>query len=209
MQGTDIIHIFFALGVLIMSVIMHEVSHGYAASALGDQTARYAGRLTLNPKRHFDFMGSFVVPVVSFLFAGFAFGWAKPVPYNPYNLKNQKWGPAIVALAGPLSNIAIAVFFGLIIRFMPFFVFFPPIFYELLSFVVVINILLAVFNLMPVPPLDGSKVLLAFLPYHWQKYFHAFEQYGLVLVVIVVYLLWGFIVPIVPFFFSLITGRPV
>src|SRR3990167_5871308 len=108
----------FYIAVLIFSVVVHEVSHGYAYLALGDRTAKYAGRLTLNPVSHFDLFGSFLLPLFTYFTTGFIFGWAKPVPYNPYNLRNQKWGPAIVGAAGPLSNIFLAVFFGIVLRIM-------------------------------------------------------------------------------------------
>ena len=120
----------FFIAILIMSIVIHEVSHGYAAEMLGDPTARLAGRLTLNPINHLDMVGSFIVPVLMYLATGFVFGWAKPVPYNPYNLKDGRWGPAIVAIAGPLANIFVAVFFGLLIRFGPLFGI-PEAFWEL------------------------------------------------------------------------------
>ena len=103
--------------VLIFSVVIHEVSHGYAALALGDKTAQYSGRLTLNPIKHIDLFGSILLPALTAMLGGPVFGWAKPVPYNPYNLKNQKWGPAIVGAAGPAANLLLAVIFGLFIRF--------------------------------------------------------------------------------------------
>src|SRR3990167_11078259 len=99
----------FQIAILIMSVVIHEVSHGYAASFLGDQTAKYQGRLTLNPLKHLDFVGSFLVPAFSYFLGGFIFGWAKPVPYNPYNLRPGRWSEAMVAATGPLSNITLAV----------------------------------------------------------------------------------------------------
>ena len=105
----------FQILILIFSVVVHEVSHGYAALALGDKTAQDAGRLTLNPLKHLDPFGSIILPSLSYMLGGFIFGWAKPVPYNPYNLKNRKWGPAIVALAGPFANVSLAVVFGLIV----------------------------------------------------------------------------------------------
>src|SRR3990172_1878487 len=107
----------FYIAVLIFSVVIHEVSHGTIANRLGDPTAKFAGRLTLNPIKHLDLWGSIILPVFLILVRSpILFGWAKPVPYNPYNLKNQKWGPAMVAAAGPASNLLLAVFFGLIIR---------------------------------------------------------------------------------------------
>ena len=106
----------FVIAILIMSVVIHEVSHGFVAEMLGDPTARLAGRLTLNPLKHLDPVGSFLVPLASYTFFGFAFGWARPVPYNPYNLRAGRLGPAAVAAAGPAANILVAVFFGLVIR---------------------------------------------------------------------------------------------
>lgn len=111
------INFIFSIIVLIFSVVIHEVSHGYAAYLQGDNTAKFAGRLNLNPLNHLEWFGSFFLPVMSYFLGGFIIGWAKPVPFNPYNLRNQKWGEAIVAFAGPLSNILIALFFGLLLRF--------------------------------------------------------------------------------------------
>src|SRR3989338_2225687 len=113
------IELVFQIVVIIFSVVIHEVSHGFAALALGDRTAEYEGRLTLNPFKHLDPFGSFVVPVISYMLGGIVFGWAKPVPYNPYNLRNQKWGPAVVGVAGPAANLLLAVVFGLLLRFLP------------------------------------------------------------------------------------------
>src|SRR3989338_6814886 len=103
--------------ILILSVIIHEVSHGYVANMLGDPTAKLAGRLTLNPISHLDPVGSFLVPVLMYVSTGFMFGWAKPVPYNPYNLRNQRWGTALVGVAGVAANFLLAIVFGLTIRF--------------------------------------------------------------------------------------------
>src|SRR3990167_11543260 len=112
------IDVIFQIAVLIMSVVIHEVSHGYVANSLGDPTARLEGRLSLNPIRHLDPFGSILVPIVTSL-SGFTFGWAKPVPYNPYNLRNGRRGEVMVALAGPLSNIIIALFFYCSFRLLP------------------------------------------------------------------------------------------
>src|SRR3989344_483654 len=139
----------FQIAILIMSVVIHEVSHGYAASFLGDQTAKYQGRLTLNPLKHLDFVGSFLVPSVAYFLGGFIFGWAKPVPYNPYNLKPGRWSEAVVAAAGPASNIALALIFGLLLRAG---VTTSPAFIQITSVIVFINILLASFNYKPAHP---------------------------------------------------------
>jgi len=192
----------FQIAILVMSVVIHEVSHGYAASFLGDQTARYQGRLTLNPIKHLDFVGSFIVPSIAYFLGGFIFGWAKPVPYNPYNLKPGRWSEAMVALAGPVSNICIAIIFGLLLRVGVG----GPAFIEITSIIVLINIILAVFNLVPIPPLDGSKVLFAIFP---DKLFQTrafFERYGLILVLFFIFFLWQFIFPVIILLFRLITG---
>lgn len=148
--------------IVIFSAIVHEVMHGVAADKLGDPTARYAGRLTLNPVPHIDLFGSILLPLIFALSPGnFFFGWAKPVPYNPYNLtKAPYWGEAIVAAAGPASNLVIALIFSLLIRFDIF-----PVANELWFTIVLINISLMLLNLIPIPPLDGSKILSAILPH--------------------------------------------
>ena len=201
------INFIFSIAVLIMSVVIHEVSHGYTASALGDQTAKYAGRLTLNPAKHLDFIGSFIVPgILILLNAGFILGWAKPVPYNPYNLKNQKWGPAIVSAAGPASNFLVAIVFGLLIRYSYVLSFLPPSFLELSMMIVFINIVLGVFNLIPIPPLDGSKILFSALPYRWHHIQVFLERYGFMILLFFIFFLLDSIFPVISKIFSLITG---
>ncbi len=156
--------IIFSIVILIFSVVIHEVSHGAVASHLGDQTARNAGRLTLNPLKHLDPIGTVILPLLLILTTGRGIGWAKPVPINPYNFRDQKYGSLKVAIAGPGSNLLIALIFGLILRFtLPLGFAFPAI-YDAISFIVYINILLAIFNLMPIFPLDGSHILFTFLP---------------------------------------------
>jgi len=195
--------IIFGIIILILSVVVHEVSHGYAADALGDPTARLAGRLTLNPLRHLDLFGSIIIPVITWMAGGFIFGWAKPVPFNPYNFqKGGKWGEALVAAAGPGANLVLAIIFGLLIRFVTL----PTTVLEIVSFVVVINIVLALFNLIPVPPLDGSKILFTILPYQYGRVRAVFERYGLILVLLFVLFLWRLIIPVVGFVFTFLTG---
>lgn len=190
---------------MIFSAIIHEYMHGWMADRLGDTTAKDAGRLTLNPIPHIDLFGSILIPaLLIFGGAGFVFGWAKPVPYNPYNLRDQKFGPAKVAIAGPLGNLITALFFGFILRFFPIA---SPMIVGLLQVVVYINLLLMIFNLVPIPPLDGSKVLLPFLPYSWQEKFYAFERYGMILVLIFVFIGFSIIVPVINFLFNLIVGH--
>ncbi len=196
----------FAIAVLILSVMLHEISHGYAAYILGDPTAKYAGRLTLNPLKHLDIFGSVILPVFTYLTGGFILGWAKPVPFNPYNLKNQKWGPAIVGIAGPLANFLIVAIFGMLIRFSGNLTFLPGSIFRLSATITLLNIMLAVFNLIPIPPLDGSKLLFAVLPFRWQKIQFTLEKYSFVFLLIFIFFLWQFLLPIVIFLFKLITG---
>jgi len=157
MQITDTT---FFIVIIIFSAIIHEVMHGVVADKLGDPTARYAGRLTLNPFPHIDMFGSIILPLILvFSNAPFLFAWAKPVPYNPFNLRPGRFSEALVAGAGPLANVVIALLGGLIIRSGVFAYANDTIF-----LIVVVNVMLCIFNLIPVPPLDGSKVLEAFLP---------------------------------------------
>ncbi len=154
----------FTVVVLILSVVIHEVAHGWAANALGDPTARLQGRLSLNPIRHIDPIGSVLIPAVLVLTnSSFLFGWAKPVPYNPYNLKNQRWGEAIVGVAGVATNLLIAILFAVIARFA--FSAGMTEFATLASLVTLVNLSLGIFNLLPIPPLDGFTVLRGILPY--------------------------------------------
>jgi len=152
----------FQIIILVLSVVVHEVSHGTMAYYLGDMTAKRAGRLTLNPLPHIDMMGSVVLPALMVLsHSPILFGWAKPVPYNPYNLrKGGRWAEALVALAGPASNFALALAFGFAMRFGLM----PTGAMGIAYIAVYINVLLGIFNLIPVPPLDGSKVLPTLLP---------------------------------------------
>ncbi|HBV01650.1 MAG TPA: site-2 protease family protein [Candidatus Taylorbacteria bacterium] len=196
--------VIFQIAVLISSVVVHEVSHGLAANYLGDPTARLQGRLTLNPLPHIDPIGSIVVPLLLFFTnSGVMFGWAKPVPVNPYNLRG-KFGEAIVAGAGPLSNIFLALVFGILIRALSGAM--PESFLQIAVAVVIINIVLAIFNLVPIPPLDGSKILFAFLPYHLQQVRESLERYGFFIVLIFIVFLWQFLTPVIGAAFSLLTG---
>jgi Zn-dependent protease len=194
--------IVFGIAILILSVIVHEVAHGVMADKLGDPTARYAGRLTLNPISHIDPVGSIILPLVTFFSGGFIFGWAKPVPYNPYNLRGGARDEALVALAGPASNILIAVAFGSIIRLAPL----SESFLTIAAMIVLVNINLAIFNLIPVPPLDGSKILFAFLPLSAMRVRYFLEQWGFVLVILFVLFLWHLISPLIGVLFQLLTG---
>ena len=191
-----------------MSVVVHEVSHGYAANLLGDPTAKYAGRLTLNPLKHLDPVGSVILPIVlAIIPPHMVFGWAKPVPYNPYNLRNKRWGDLIVAGAGPLSNILLAVFFGLAVRFSVADPMFALSFVRIASTIVFVNLMLAIFNLVPIPPLDGSKIVLGLLPmYQSMKMRIVLDRYGIIFLLIFIFFLWQYVAPVVGVLFQLITG---
>jgi len=191
--------------ILIFSVILHEVSHGLMADRLGDPTARLSGRLTLNPLKHIDPVGSILVPLITSLF-GFTFGWAKPVPYNPYNLKNRRQGEFLIALAGPASNLLIALIFGTIMRFTATAANIGDPFFQVITYIVIINIILAIFNLIPLPPLDGSKLLFSVLPNKYGHVRYILEAYAPIFVLIVVFFLWQVLAPIIPWAFWVFTG---
>jgi len=203
MQGIDTI---FYIVILIMSVVIHEVSHGFMAEYFGDDTARNAGRLTLNPLKHLDLFGSILLPAVLVLTqSSFLFGWAKPVPYNPNNLRNRKWGTISVAAAGVLANLFIATLFGIIIRLTSGMTL-QPNFYFITSAIVIVNLALAIFNLVPIPPLDGSKILFSFLPESAFSFILAYEQYSLILLLIFIVFFSDYLYPVLAFLFNLITG---
>lgn len=219
MQAIDAI---FYIIVLIMSVVVHEFSHGYTAYLLGDNTAHDQGRLTLNPLKHLDLFGSILLPLMLyFTYPNFIFGWARPVPYNPNNLRNKRWGTLLVASAGIISNIALAVLFGLMIRFAPAFglpaftndpILVHP-FYKIAIIVVSTNLILAIFNLVPIPPLDGSKILFSILPRRFESFLRFFEQGGVYMLLFSVailllfsFVLWPLLSPLLSFIFTALTG---
>lgn len=218
--------------ILIFSVVFHEVSHGYAALLLGDKTAQYAGRLTLNPIKHLDPLGSVLLPLFLVLtHSPVMLAWAKPVPYNPYNLRDQKRGPAIVGAAGPAANFLVALVFaaagfllpiGSVVKGHLYNGFLQSlaggigpmhlgvgsleIFYLVSLYIVWINIMLMAFNLVPIHPLDGSKILFAVLPYRWRGIQAFLEHYGLYLLLFFIFFFSQWLFPLVFSLFRLITA---
>lgn len=157
-----------------MAVILHEVAHGVVALRLGDPTAYYAGRLTLNPIKHIDMWGTIIVPLLLFISGtGMIFGWAKPVPVNYYNLRGGRWGPVWVALAGPATNFVVLALTALLARLSPAGTQLPAFFIT----IAMINGILMLFNLIPAPPLDGSKILYLFLD-HRPDIIQWLERFG-------------------------------
>ncbi len=203
----------FQVIVLIFLTIIHEVSHGLMAYKLGDNTAKDMGRLTLNPLKHLEFFGSFLVPLL-FIMSGspFILGWAKPVPFNPYNLKNPKRDGALIAAAGPTSNFLIAIIFGLIVRIIAGFsaVAASPVLVNvlmLINLIIFVSVLLGVFNLIPIPPFDGSRIVFPFLKGGAERLWLQLEQYGTFLVILLLFGgLLSLIYPIVVFIYKLIAG---
>lgn len=176
----------FTLIVLLFSLVLHEVSHGLMALSLGDTTAKDEGRLSLNPLKHLDPFGSVLVPLMLYLATsgrGPLFGWAKPVPINPYNLRDRKWGILKVSLAGPLANFSLAVFFAFLIRSSLL----PVQWSELFGIIVLYNLLFGFFNLMPFPPLDGSNILFSLLPQRFEEIKIFLFRYGQILLLFFIF----------------------
>jgi len=197
--GTIII---FQVIVLVFSAAVHEYMHGWMADRLGDPTAKLAGRLTLNPIKHLDWFGSLLLPFMMIASGiGIAFGWAKPAPYNPNNLRDRKYGEAKVALAGPLANFILAFILAMLWRFVGQN---DLNFAALLQIAIYINLLLMIFNLVPIPPLDGSKILATFLPFRLKMQYLSLERYGFFLVIL--FFIFGFdlILPIIDSIFKLL-----
>lgn len=202
--------ILFSIIVLVFSVVVHEVAHGYSAYRFGDMTAKYQGRLTFNPIKHIDPFGSIILPLIMALLPGnLILGWAKPVPINPYNFKYRKLGEFVTAFAGPFSNILIAAVFILLIRFSGT-LGLSEVFVSLSLVIIVINSILAFFNLIPIPPLDGYRIVALLLPQDSAERFEAFAQkFGIFLVLFFVFIFWHPMFLIIISLLELLTGMPI
>jgi len=188
---------------IIFAITVHEAAHGYVARYFGDMTAQYLGRITLNPLKHIDPVGTIILPAFLYWNGGFIFGWAKPVPVNPSNLRNPKKDMLWVALAGPFSNLLMAIFWVfLYVRFQ----YYVPFLDEMALVGIKINLLLMILNMLPIPPLDGGKVAVSLLPYPWSSYVENLERYGLFIIIFLLFsgVLGNIIYPVKNFIMGII-----
>jgi Zn-dependent protease len=195
------------LVILIFSVVIHEVAHGYAARRNGDETAEMSGRLTLNPISHIDLFGSIVLPAILILIhSPILLGWAKPVPVNPGNFKNMKKGMLEVSLAGVFANFLLAIVFGFVARFGSGWGI-PASAMTAVYLIVLVNIVLGFFNLIPIPPLDGSKVVFALLPARYRYIENFLNKYAFVILIAFIFLGSSIVLePLVKYSFFYLTG---
>jgi Zn-dependent protease len=204
----EILVLLIAIVCFAFTIIIHEVAHGWMADRLGDPTARLSGRLTLNPIPHIDLYGTVLLPIFLILVhSPFLFGWAKPVPFDPYNLKDPKKDSALISLAGPAANLIIAILLAVVYRFVP-----NQLVSGLIGQIVQFNVALAVFNLIPIHPLDGGKILVGILPDKEAREFDNFmNRFGLILLIFIIFPLIGgvsiisyFLYPVINFILNLL-----
>lgn len=197
----------FLYVIIVLSASFHEFAHAFAAFKLGDSTAKDEGRLTLNPLKHVDLTGTVIVPLLLLFFSGTFIGWAKPVPYNPYNLRDKKYGSLKVGIAGPAANFLIALILGIFLRLAFGGIFGPSafsgVFLSALALIIYINIFLGLFNLIPIPPLDGSKVLMDLFP----RANYAMASVGIFGIFLALAIAFWVLSPLAGFVFKLIVGQ--
>ena len=210
----NIVNILATLVALVVGISVHEFSHAWSANMLGDPTAKQQGRLSLNPMVHFDPIGFMMLVLMSFGFFGIT--WGRPVPINPYRIRGGRHGMALSSVAGPVSNLIVATVFGLSIRLVPQWVAQLPEGFQVLLFMIVIfNVLLAIFNLIPIPPLDGFNVLEGVVPGSWVPALQPVRQYGMPILLMLIFmgpllhlnLLGGIISPAQQFVLGLLLGN--
>jgi len=185
---------------IIFAITVHEAAHGYVARYFGDMTAHYLGRITLNPLKHIDPVGTIILPALTVMLGGILFGWAKPVPVNFSNLRNPKKNMMWVALAGPLSNLLMAIFWTFIYARLQLFPDSSIFFLQVMALAgIQINLILMVLNMLPIPPLDGGRVAVSLLPYPWSSYIENLERYGLFIIIFLLFsgVLGGILSPII------------
>ena len=202
-----IVIILIQLLALFLAIVPHEVAHGYVAWKLGDPTARRANRLTLNPLAHIDLFGSIILPgMLMFMHSPVLFGWAKPVPFNPWYFRDPRRGIMLVGAAGPIANFALAILIALLFRVLGLA---DGLFAQFLAYLCNINIILGVFNLIPIPPLDGSRVVMGLLPEEWVGLYLRLERFGFVIIFGLLYLgVLDWVISLAAFFLRLLLGTP-
>jgi Zn-dependent protease len=217
MESTQVIGLLMSALPILIAITFHEVSHGYVAYRLGDPTAKMLGRLTLNPIPHIDLFGTIILPLMLYYFTNgrFVFGYAKPVPINPMNFKNPRKGMAISAAAGPVTNMLLAAASFIIWKgvLSPVSSFSPDTFTEtvlrplamIMQSSIIVNVVLAIFNMIPIPPLDGGRVFTGLLPYKQAMSFSKIEPFGFIIVIVLIYsgVANRIIMPFIAFFLKL------